>query len=245
MDLKKRGDLGVWNIYKMGGITPAIASMFGAQNAQQMAFIRSVMKEQKNKTLFGHSLHDLEVVVFDLETTGFSAYGGDEIISIGAVVVRGDQIVDNRTFYTLVNPKREIPATIVKLTGITEKMVDKAPLIIDALSDFLDFVGNRVLIAHGTGHDRHFLNAALWRTSRVSLEHRMLDTMLITKWLYPKQQDLSLDTLLEMHEIAIKNRHHALEDAWMTAKLWLNYYQQMKARDIHTLGDLYTRLSMR
>jgi DNA polymerase-3 subunit epsilon len=243
--MKKRSGQGVWSLYKMGGLTPAIAGMFGAQNAQQMAFIRSVMKEQRNKTLFGMPLDELEVVVFDLETTGFSAYGGDEIISIGAVIVKGNQVLKNQTFYTVVNPKRDIPTEIVELTGIEQKMVDQAPEIIDALSDFLDFVGTRVLIAHGTGHDRHFLNAALWRTSRVSLEHRMLDTMLITKWLYPQQQDLALDTLLEMHNIAIKNRHHALEDALMTGDLWVSYFQQIINKDILTLGDLYTRLSMR
>jgi DNA polymerase-3 subunit epsilon len=124
-------------------------------------------------------------------------------------------------------------------------MVARAPSIIDALSDFLEYVGTRLLVAHGTGHDRHFLNAALWRTSRTSLEHRMLDTMLITKWLYPRQQDLSLDTLLDLHGIEIKNRHHALEDSLMTAKLWVEYHKKMLQKDILTLGDLYMRLSMR
>lgn len=245
MDIKKRAELGVWGLYKMGGLTPAIASMFGSQNAQQMAYIRSVMKAQRNKGLFSLKMSELEVVVFDLETTGFSAYGGDEIISIGAVQVRGSELLREKTFYTLVNPQRDIPPQIVELTGISEQMVAQAPPVIDALSEFLEYVGDRVLIAHGTGHDRHFLNAALWRTSRVSLEHRMMDTMLITKWLYPKQADLALDTLLEMHQIPIKNRHHALEDSLMTAELWLAYYEQMKARDIVTLGDLYAKLSMR
>jgi DNA polymerase-3 subunit epsilon len=245
MDIRRSAQTGLWGLYKMGGLTPAIAQMLGAQNAQQMAYIRAVMKEQRNKTLFGHRMDDLEVVVFDLETTGFSAYGGDEILSIGAVYVKGGEVQHDKSFYSLVNPKREIPPHIVELTGISKRMVSDAPNIIDALSDFLDYVGTRVLIAHGTGHDRHFLNAALWRTSRVSLEHRMLDTMMITKWLYPRQQDLSLDTLLEMHQIPITKRHHALEDALMTADLWVNYYQQMLDKDIMTLGDLYAKLSMR
>ncbi len=245
MDMRRRAETGIWGLYKMGGLTPAIAQMFGAQNAQQMAYIRSVMKAQRNKRLFGHRMDDLEVVVFDLETTGFSAYGGDEILSIGAVLVKGGVVQKEKTFYTLVNPKRDIPSKIVELTGISEEMVVGAPDIIDALSDFLDYVGERVLIAHGTGHDRHFLNAALWRTSRVSLEHRMLDTMMITKWLYPQQKDLSLDTLLEMHHIPIQNRHHALEDALMTADLWVDYHRRMREKDIHTLGDLYTKLSNR
>ncbi len=39
----------MWSLYKMGGLTPAITSMFDMQSAQQMAFIRSIMKEQRKK----------------------------------------------------------------------------------------------------------------------------------------------------------------------------------------------------
>lgn len=233
----------MWNLYKMGGITPAIASMLGAQNAQQMAFIRSVNKEQRKQSAMDSPLRELEMVVFDLETTGFYPYHGDEIISIGAVLMRGDKLEEQATFYSLVDPKRRIPRHITELTGITNEMATGAPDLMQVLHDFFDFVGKRVLIAHGTGHDKQFLNAALWRTSKVNLSHRVLDTMMVAKWLEPGRQEYGLDGLLESNGIAAENRHHALYDSIMTARLWSKYLMQIRERNIVSLSDLYAYLS--
>ncbi|GAB2700261.1 exonuclease domain-containing protein [Paenibacillus thermoaerophilus] len=233
----------LWQLYKMGGITPAIASVFDARTAQQMAFIRSIMKEQRKNKLYDMPLDSLEVVVFDLETTGFSPYNGDEIISIGAVTVRGDRICEEESFYSLVNPKREVPREIEELTGLTNEMVRRAPDLIEVLHNFLQYVRHRVLVAHGSGHDKHFLNSALWRTSKINLTHRLIDCMLIAKWLEPKRKHYGLDSLLESYGIEVSQRHHALEDSIMTAKLWIKMIRQARERDIPTLGDLYAHLS--
>lgn len=216
--------------------------MFDVQSAQQMAFMRSMMKEQRKNSLYDIPLDTVELVVFDLETTGFSPYNGDEIISVGAVAVNGDAIMEDQSFYSLVNPKRLIPEQVIELTGITNEMVDQAPDLYQGLRAFLEFVQQKVLVAHGTGHDKHFLNSALWKTSKVSLSHRMIDTMMIGKWLNPKLGKYDLDTLLQFYGIDISLRHHALEDALMTAKLWSSYMNEIRSRDIHSLGDLYTHL---
>ncbi|GGG15367.1 3'-5' exonuclease [Paenibacillus abyssi] len=234
----------MWHLYKMGGITPAIASMMGAQNAQQMAFIRSVSKEQRKQSVLDQPLRELEVVVFDLETTGFYPYNGDEILSVGGVLLHGDEEIDEtKTFYSLVNPKRKVPKHITTLTGITNEMVETAPDLMQVLHDFMEFIGKRVLIAHGSGHDKQFLNAALWRTSKVNLSHRVLDTMMVSKWLEPKREGHGLDELLESYGIPITERHHALQDSLMTAQLWRKYLKEMLSRNITTLADLYAYLS--
>ncbi|MFC5451710.1 exonuclease domain-containing protein [Paenibacillus aestuarii] len=240
-DMRPAGRM--WHLYKMGGLTPAITSMFDAQSAQQMAFIRSMLKEQRKHSLFDIPLHSMELVVFDLETTGFSPYNGDEIISFGAVSVIGGEIKRDQTFYSVVNPKRNIPDDIVELTGITNEMAADAPELIHVLRGFLEFVQQKVLVAHATGHDKNFLNAALWRTSKVSLSHRVLDTMMIAKWLMPRRRNLSLDALLEEYEIPVTQRHHALEDSLMTAQLWSKFMEEIKSREVDTLGDLYALLS--
>ncbi|CAG7624955.1 3'-5' exonuclease DinG [Paenibacillus solanacearum] len=226
----------------MGGLTPAITSMFDARSAQQMAFIRSMMKEQRKNSLYDISLDSVELVVFDLETTGFSPYNGDEIISFGAVSVAGSFITEE-TFYSLVNPKRSIPKEIVELTGISNEMVQEAPDILHALKGFLEFVQSKILIAHGSGHDKHFLNSALWKTSKVNLSHRLLDTMIIAKWLNPKLPAYDLDSMLALYGVETTVRHHALEDAVMTARLWVKLLEEIRSRDVHSLGDLYLQLS--
>jgi DNA polymerase-3 subunit epsilon len=192
-----------WHLYKMGGLTPAIASMLGSSNAQQMAFIRSMSKDQRKENIMEVPLKELEAVVFDLETTGFNPNNGDEIISIGGVLIRGGEFMEAEPFYTLVNPKRKIPKHITQLTGITNDMAERAPDLMQALHDFMDFAGKRVLIAHASGHDKPFLNAALWRTSKVSLTHRVLDTMMVAKWLEPKRYQFDLDTLLDNYGVEI------------------------------------------
>ncbi len=233
----------MWSLYKMGGVTPAIASMLGSQNAQLMAFIRNANREQRKQSILDTQLTELEAVVFDLETTGFNPNTGDEIISFGAVVVRGGELVEEESFYSLVNPKRPVPKAITELTGITNAMVEAAPDLMNVLHDFMAFIGRRLLIAHAAGHDKQFLNAALWRTSKVNLNHRVLDTMMIAKWLEPKREGYGLDELLEGSGIPMLNRHHALDDSIMTAKLWLHYLKRIHARNINTLGDLYAYLS--
>lgn len=234
-----------WNLNRMGGVAPNHSPAYGAQSAQQLAFIRSMMKEQRKNELFEISLHDLDAVVFDLETTGFSPQQGDEILSIGAIAVKGKDMREDEKFYTMVNANRDIPPHIVELTGITNTMIEDAPGLIDALSRFLEFVSKRTLIAHGTNHDKAFLDSALWRTSGVNLSHRILDTMMIGKWLVPKLENYALDTLLDVFGITIQDRHHALEDSLMTAKLWSKFMEELHARRIETLGDLYSQMSFR
>jgi len=232
-----------WHLYKMGGLTPAIASMLGASGAQQMAFIRQAARDQRKLSVLDQPLRELETVVFDLETTGFYPYNGDEILSFGGVRMCGGAIIEESNFYSLVNPRRTVPRHIAQLSGITSKMAAEPPALMQVLHDFMAYVGKRVMIAHGSGHDKQFLNAALWRTSKVNLTHRVLDTMMVAKWLEPKRESYGLDELLEANGIAITRRHHALEDALMTARLWSLYLERITARNITTLGDLYAYLS--
>ncbi|OAO89107.1 hypothetical protein AXX17_ATUG04440 [Arabidopsis thaliana] len=233
----------MWHLYKTGGITPAIASMLGASNAQQMAFIRSMNRDQRKESPLEMPISELEAVVFDLETTGFNPYNGDEILSIGAVRIKGGELQESEPFYRLVNPNRKVPKHITELTGITEEMAGDGEDLMQALHDFLDYIGRRVLIAHGSGHDKQFLNAALWKTSKINLSHRVVDTMMIAKWLEPRRKSYGLDELLDDYRVQITARHHALHDAIMTAKLWFAFLELIQQRQVTTLGDLYAYLS--
>ncbi|OBZ14788.1 DNA polymerase III subunit epsilon [Bacillus sp. FJAT-27264] len=239
---------GFWNNLRQGGMPSAIASMRGGetaqQSAQQMAFIRSLMREKRRPEVLHTPLSQLETVIFDLETTGFSHQHGDEIMSFGAIRVVGEEIKEEECFYTLVNCQTSIPGNITELTGISEEMTRTAPPLMEGLHNFMSFVGQRVLVAHASAHDKAFLNAALWKTSKVQLTHRVLDTMMLARWLEPQRSNYSLDELLAVHSIPITERHHALEDAKMTAQLWVAYLREIaKRRQVETLGDLYAYLS--
>lgn len=233
----------MWKLYKTGGFTPAIAFMLGSSNARQMALIRSMSRDQRKESSLEIQLSEMGAVVFDLETTGFNAYNGDEILSIGGVIIRGGHFEEAEPFYQLVNPKRKIPSHITELTGITNEMAENAPDLMQVLHDFMNFIGKKVLIAHGSGHDKQFLNCALWRTSKINLTHRIVDTMMIAKWLEPKAVHYGLDEVLERYGIEVTERHHALYDARMTASLYFHFLQMIQDKRVTTLGELYAYLS--
>src|SRR5690349_2113456 len=103
----------------------------------------------------GRPLHDVTFTVVDLETTGGSAEAGSMITEIGAVKVRGGEVLGE--FQTLVNPHTEIPPFIAVLTGISNSMVSDAPSIESVLPAFLEFAAGTVLVAHNAPFDVGFL----------------------------------------------------------------------------------------
>lgn len=237
-----KGNGGFWDVLKGGGLSPRIASMLGAPSAQQIAFVRSLTKGQRRPETLHVPLSQLRTAVFDLETTGFHYHYGDEILSFGAVKVDGEQST-GEYYYSLCKPACSVPERIVELTGITPEMVQDAPPLLQTLREFMAFVDDRVLIAHGSAHDKAFLDVALWKTTKAHLGHRVLDTMMIAQKLEPGRKVSSLDEWLQAYDIPVTQRHHALEDAKMTAGLWKAMIGRLKDRNVITLGDLYGFLS--
>jgi DNA polymerase III subunit epsilon len=223
----------------MGGLTPALSSLLDAESAHQIAYLRALLKDKKEQASLQTPLKKLQTVVFDLETTGFSPEHGDEIISVGAIALDGDRIVEEETFYSLVKPSQPIPPAIEELTSISNEMVEDAPDISQVLIRFFRFVKQRVLIAHGSGHDKKFLNAALRKSSGSSLSHRLLDTMMLGSKLFPDQRHYTLDEWLAFYSLDNIGRHHALNDSIMTGRLWLTLLQDHRLEQLETLGDLY------
>lgn len=237
-----KGNGGFWDVLRGGGMSPRIASMLGAPSAQQIAFVRSLTKGQRRPETLHVPLTQLKTAVFDLETTGFHYHYGDEILSFGAVKVEGET-PSEETYYSLVKPVCSIPERIVELTGITAEMTESAPPLLQALREFMAFVDDRVLVAHGSAHDKAFLDVALWKTTKAHLGHRVLDTMMIARKLEPDRKIAGLDDWLEVYGIPVTQRHHALEDSKMTASLWTALIARLTNCGVITLGDLYTFLS--
>src|ERR1700690_3479499 len=97
------------------------------------------------------------VAVIDFETTGLSPHYGDRTIEVGAVLVSNNQIVDR--FQSLMNPKIKISSFIEDYTGITNRMLTKAPDITDVMKKLKRFISNHYLVAHNASFDSKFLDA--------------------------------------------------------------------------------------
>ena len=96
-------------------------------------------------------------VIFDLETTGLNPLR-DRIVEIGAIKVRADTVVDQ--FHHLVNPECPIPFIASSVHRITDKMVQREGTIEQILPNFLEFIGQNVLVAHNAQFDMGFLNTS-------------------------------------------------------------------------------------
>lgn len=159
-----------------------------------------------------------DYVVFDLETTGVSTVS-DEIVEIAALrVVNGCAAEE---FSTLVNPLRPIPYSASMVNGITDAMVSDAPVLKEVFPDFLDFVGNSVLIGHNIHtFDLKFLYRAAEQLYGKALDNDYIDTLLLAKTCLPQLARRRLADLAAYYHISIEGAHRALNDCHMNQQVF-------------------------
>ena len=178
-------------------------------------------------------LENTAFVVFDLETTGAKA-PPCRITEIGAYRVKGGEVLDK--FHTLVNPQTPIPSFIVGLTGINDAMVADAPTFADVAHDFLEFIGDSVLVAHNSGFDMRFLNHEIGRVfPDYKLANPCLCTVQLSRKLLPDIRNHKLVTVAEHYSIDLVDHHRASADAYATAHIFVNLLTQMRSDGVSDL----------
>ena len=173
-------------------------------------------------------------VVFDIETTGFSPVK-NRIIEIGAVKVVDGVITDK--FSTFVNPDVPIPFDIEKLTSINDAMVLPYPKIDVILPQFLEFVGDAVLVAHNAGFDVGFIGHYA-EALGLPFSPTVLDTVSLARLLLPNLNRFKLDTVAKALNISLENHHRAVDDAGATAEIFAAFVKMLRDRDIEDLDHL-------
>lgn len=176
-------------------------------------------------------------ICFDIETTGLSA-ARDKITEIGAVKVENGVITD--TFSTFANPEMPIPQKITQLTGITDDMVKDAPSQSEAVSAFLEFAGDNVLVAHNAPFDTSFIAKACEDMGR-EYNYTSIDTVAISRAILTDIKNCKLDTVAKFLRLGDFNHHRATDDAEMLARIFINFCQRLtddygitKTNDINT-----------
>ena len=163
-------------------------------------------------------------ICFDIETTGLSA-NRDKITEIGAVKVENGQITN--TFSTFANPGMPIPAKITELTGITDAMVKDAPSQSEAVSAFLEFAGDNVLVAHNAPFDTSFIRKACENMNR-EYNYTSIDTVAISRAILTDIKNCKLDTVAKYLRLGDFNHHRATDDAEMLARIFINLCTRLK-----------------
>ncbi|MDQ1726108.1 MAG: polymerase subunit epsilon, partial [Frankiaceae bacterium] len=183
-------------------------------------------------------LRDVTFVVVDLETTGGSAAADGRITEIGAVKVRGGEVLGE--FATLVDPGMPIPPFITVLTGITNQMVVAAPRIDEVLPAFLEFAAGAVLVAHNAPFDVGFLRAACAAAERPWPVFDVLDTCRLARKALTRDEvpNVKLGTLAAHFHSPVTPAHRALADAQATVHVLHCLMERLGAVGVQSWDEL-------
>ena len=192
------------------------------------------------------SVDDTRFVVLDTETTGFD-FDNDRILCIGAVSLLNGVISIPDSFEIYIH-QEYYDKNSAQIHGILKDWVMDKPNELEALQQFLVFLGDSIIVAHHTIFDITMINRALERNGLPQLTNKTLDTAflykktLIMSNLLERKEKYALDDLADKFDISKKDRHTALGDAYITAIAFLKIVKKLKGlkdKKVFTLNDLF------
>ncbi|WP_101844194.1 PolC-type DNA polymerase III [Halobacillus sp. Marseille-P3879] len=196
-----------------------------------------LIQKYEKPNIKNESLLDMDYTIFDLETTGFIPEIGHEVISIGAIRMKGKDTLHSTTFYKLVQPIRPVGRQTLKLTGLKKDQLNQSESFLDVFKEFLHFSEGSVLVAHPAKFDMRFVQTMLKRWKLPELDTPVIDSQKLAKFLFPDEKP-QLDPLLKKFNITKRTRHHALNDAVMTSELFGYFLQELTLKQDRTFEEL-------
>ena len=187
-------------------------------------FNKKNLKDDKYSYLFDKYDRD-EYVCFDCETTGLNPKV-DDIISIGAVIIKNNKILTSKKFERFVKPKTKLQADSIKIHHIRECDLEDAKSIDEVILEFLDFIGNRPLVGYYLEFDMGMVNKYIKPKIGINLPNKQIE---VSALYYDKvigtipqgNIDLRFDTIMKKLNLPILSKHNAINDAVMTSMIFL------------------------
>lgn len=194
-------------------------------------------------------LSEYTFVVCDTELTGFDRKR-DEIISIGAVLIRDLQIDLGATFHQYIRPRNIEHTKATLIHRITPQQLMEAPPLEEVLPAFVEFMGNSLMVGHFLALDMDFLNRAARKVLGGTLSNPGIDTMRMAQGYqrvlnghFQEEEDRScsyaLEDLAKEYHLPMFKPHDAFEDAMQTAYLFLFLLKKFRKGGLLTLKDIY------
>jgi DNA polymerase III epsilon subunit family exonuclease len=171
----------------------------------------------------------MNLVIFDIETTGFSPYS-NEIIQIAAVKIRAGCLEERALFSTFVRPEEHVPRHITNITGITQEHVQAAPSATEALISFSRFVDeDAILIAHNAVFDMGFIRESCTRHGLAVRDVGVMDSLDLSRKIWGKGVGHSLDDVMERLQLSSDDarRHDARGDVQILAEAVHRMWRQI------------------
>ncbi len=189
---------------------------------------RRNLTDERFSFLF-NDIHEDEVVVFDCETTGLDPKV-DEIISIGAVKVKGNKVLTDQAIHIYIKQEDEINHKSITIHQIRNCDLEDAIPLTEAIEKFLYYIGGRTLVGYYLEFDVAMINKYVKPMFGITLPNKKEEVSAIY---YDKKIatipqgniDLRFDTILKDMELPKLQVHDALNDAVMTAMMYLKLKQ--------------------
>ena len=193
-------------------------------------------------------IDEVDFVAFDTELTGLD-FKQDSIISIGAVKLHGTTILPSKTFYRLVKPECALKHKSVVVHELTDSDLECADDRLDVIADFIDFVGDSVLMGHFVHIDLNFVNKPLQEKFGISLKNPAMDTATLHDWLYDNDSQFAkhykgmtlksdLFSMAKKYGVEGGKAHDAFSDAYITAQLFQRFAHFLPACGVKNLKEL-------
>jgi len=171
--------------------------------------------------------------VFDFEATGIN-HDEEYITQIGAVIVENNAI--KKTFSTYVRAPKPIPAAIEQYTGIYNKDIENAPRISEIIDDFVEFIGDSILVTHaGYEFDLPLLKNECLRNDLPYIDNKVLDTKALFTYLHPEIEEIIwTDYLIKYYQVQDSDlkRHDALGDSILISRIFRKITEEYVERNI-------------
>ena len=191
-------------------------------------------------------LREVRYAVVDTELTSLDARS-NRLLSIGAIAMDGTKIRIAEQFYTVVNPGVHVPAASVLIHKLRPNDVEQGIAPEVALAELREFIVGRVVVGHFVHIDMKALRKELGDQQQ-ELSNPAIDTAKVHRWILqnsPWREDLeqqmaniNLAALAGIYNLDFHEAHHALDDAFVTARLWQKQISRLEAMKVATLGDL-------
>jgi DNA polymerase-3 subunit epsilon len=190
-------------------------------------------------------LDSLRYAVVDTELTSLDSRS-NRLLSIGAITMEGTKIRLGEQFYRVVNPGVTVPAQSVLIHKLRPNDVEKGESPERALAELQQFIAGKVLVGHFVNVDLNALRKELG-DSAGRLNNPAIDTARVHGWILrhgPYREDLeqqlgnvSLAALAKVYHLDFHEAHHALDDAFVTARLWQKMIGKLEAMKVRNLSD--------
>ncbi len=178
----------------------------------------------------------LDAFVIDTETTGLDPAKA-RIVEIGAVPLVRGRLDGKAGLCRLVNPGVPIPAATTAIHHIDDAAVADEPAFASVWPEVSATLSGAVLIGHTLGFDLAVLKRECERAGLPWRAPRTLDTRLLAQVAEPNLSGFTLEHLASWLGVAIEDRHSALADATLTAKIFLALLPKLREGNIRTLAE--------